>query len=176
MAKQQGQKVNRKQLADVCGVSLPTVDAWVRAGCPFDQKGERGKEWVFDTADVMRWREERARAEAGGTEAQDDAALTRRRKLAETRLAEIELLERMGELAPVAQMERVWSRLLAELQGGLRGAFVMRCATQLLGETDERAFKRVLLGEVDACLSALSDMDLSEDGEGDDDEGAADGT
>jgi len=171
MAKQQGQKVNRKQLADVFGISLPTVDAWVRAGCPYDQKGERGKEWIFDTADVMRWREERARAEAGGQDVQDDAALTKRRKLAETRLVEIELLEKMGELAPVAQMERVWSRLLAELQGGLRGSFVMRCVTQLLGETDERAFKRVLLGEVDTCLSALSDMDLSEPEEDEDDAG-----
>ena len=174
MAKEQGRKVNRKQLADVCGVSLPTVDAWVRAGCPFDQKGERGKEWVFDTADVMRWREERARLEAGGQDVQDDAALTRRRKLAETRLVEIELLEKMGDLAPVTQMERVWSRLLAELQGGLRGAFVMRCATQLLGETDERTFKRVLLAEVDSCLSALSDMELTEPDEDDDSEAADD--
>jgi len=51
MAKGQELKVNGKQLADVFGVSLPTVDAWVRQGCPSDQQGGRGREWVFDTAD-----------------------------------------------------------------------------------------------------------------------------
>jgi phage terminase Nu1 subunit (DNA packaging protein) len=153
-------KANRAELARMFGIALTTVDTWLRLGCPFDQKGAPGREWVFDTADVARWREERARAEAGGQETQDDAALTRRRKLAETRFAELELAKAMGEVGEIAQMERVWSRLLAEFQGSMRGAFVMRCVTQLLGETDERAFKRILLTEVDSCLITLSNMEL----------------
>jgi terminase small subunit / prophage DNA-packing protein len=168
MTKPYGKKVNRTDLAEFFGISLSTVDAWVKAGCPFDQRPvNRGKGWVFDTADVMRWREERARMEAGGQDVQDDAALTKRRKLAETRLVELELAKAMGEVGSIDAMERVWSRLLIEFQTTMRGAFVMRCATQLLGETDERTFKRVLLSEVDSCLTSLSKMDLSEPEDGD---------
>lgn len=173
MAKGQGQKVNRKQLADVFGVSLPTVDAWVRQGCPSDQQGGRGREWVFDTADVMRWREELARADGGGQDTADDNALKRRKLAADVRAAELDLLERMGQVAEIGTMERVWSRMLAELQSSLRGAFVTRCESQLVGETDGRKFKRILLAEVDSALECVATMDLSEpdedDGEADDD-------
>ena len=34
-----GKQVTRQALADVFGVSLPTIDAWVRKGCPFVEKG-----------------------------------------------------------------------------------------------------------------------------------------
>lgn len=161
-------KANRAELAEFFGVALTTVDAWVRLGCPFDQKGSPGREWRFDTAAVVRWREDRARAEAGGQEAQDDAALRRRKQAAETRLVELELAKAMGEVGSIEVMERVWSRLLVEFQSAMRGAFVMRCTTQLLGETDERTFKRVLLGEVDSCLTNLSRMELNEDDFADD--------
>lgn len=171
MAKGQGQKVNRKQLADVFGISLPTVDAWLRSGCPFDQKGERGREWVFDTADVMRWREQLARDDAGDPEAQDDAALKRRKVAAEVKLAELELMQRMGMVADLGVVERAWAKVLAELQSKFRGAFITRCESQLVGETDGRTFKRILLAEVDSTLEVLADMDLTDpdDGEGEGD-------
>ena len=51
-----GRVVNRAGLASVCGVSLPTVDAWVERGCPFLERGSKGREWQFDTADVIEWR------------------------------------------------------------------------------------------------------------------------
>ena len=177
MSKGRGQKVNRKQIADVFGVSLPTVDAWLRAGCPYDQKGERGKEWVFDTADVMRWREQLARDDAGGQDTQDDAALDRRKKLAAARLAELELAQKMGALAPVDHMERVWSRIIAETTSGFRGSFIRRVVSQLLGELDEREFKRVLLAEVDTTLETLANMDPTEvDNDDTDDDGPNDGS
>jgi phage terminase Nu1 subunit (DNA packaging protein) len=48
----------------------------------------------------------------------------------------------------------------------------MRSVTQLIGETDERKFKKILLAEVDASLEVLASMDINaeddpEDGEGD---------
>lgn len=59
-----GRSVNRAELAGVCGVSLPTVDAWVEKGCPFVQRGSKGREWQFDTAAVINWRVDRAVQEA----------------------------------------------------------------------------------------------------------------
>lgn len=172
MARGQGQKVNRSQLADVFGISLPTVDAWVRAGCPFDQRGGAGKEWAFDTADVARWREKRAAEEAAGGDLDDEAALKKRKLLAEVRVSELEALRAMGEVAPVADMQRAITRVMAELQGKMRGAFVSRLVTQLLGETDERAFKRIALAEVDSALEILSGIDVTG---GDEDLPAEDG-
>ena len=173
MARGQGQRVNRSQLADVFGISLPTVDAWVRGGCPFVQRGASGKEWAFDTAEVSRWREQRAADEASGGDVQDEAALKKRKLAADTKIVELEALAKMGDLAPVADMERALTRVMAEMQGKLRGAFVTRVVSQLLGETDERKFKRVLLAEVDSTLEVLAGMDVTAVDE-DEDEGGSD--
>ena len=55
-----GKVVNKADLANIFGVSLPTVDQWVRAGCPVEKRGGLGKEWQFACGDVLRWRCERA--------------------------------------------------------------------------------------------------------------------
>jgi phage terminase Nu1 subunit (DNA packaging protein) len=154
-----GQKVNRKQLAHTFGISLPTVDAWLRADCPFEQKGANGKEWIFDTAVVSRWRVQRAADEAAGTSTADEEALKRRRNLADTLTAEFDLKERMELVAPVEQMERHVSRALAQIKSNLRETLITRCVSQLLGETDKKAFKRIMLAEVDSVLEELAGLD-----------------
>lgn len=178
MAKGKGQKVNRKQLADVFGISLPTVDAWLKAGCPYDQRGGHGKEYVFDTADVMRWREQRAADEAGGSEVADEAALNLRRLRANTLSAELALLKERKLVAPLDQVERTLARVFAEIQSNLRGSLITRLATQLIGETDERTFKRVALAEIDVILESLASMDVmvdsDDEGEDEDEDSAAD--
>jgi len=162
MAKGRGQKVSRRDLAAIFGVSLPTVDAWVRQGCPYDARGGRGKEWTFDTADVARWREERAAADAGSQDV-DLEKLKARRIKAETLLSELELAKAQGLVAPLDQVERVLSRAVAEVQTNLRGRLVTRLVTQLLGETDERQFKRVALAEIDDVLASLANIDITAD-------------
>ena len=47
---------NRAQLANLLEVSLPTVDAWVRKGCPVVERGGRGREWKFFIPEVCNWR------------------------------------------------------------------------------------------------------------------------
>lgn len=49
-------KANKIDLAEWFGVSLPAVDGWVRRGCPYVQKGQKGTPWVFDLRDVAEWR------------------------------------------------------------------------------------------------------------------------
>jgi phage terminase Nu1 subunit (DNA packaging protein) len=51
-----GKKLNRADLADFFGVTLPTIEAWVRKGCPFIEKGGKGKGWVFSSSAVIHWR------------------------------------------------------------------------------------------------------------------------
>lgn len=54
---------NRAELSEYFGVSLVTIDAWVRRGCPYVDRGSRGRPWTFDLAAVVRWREDQARQE-----------------------------------------------------------------------------------------------------------------
>lgn len=50
--------VNRTELAQCFQVSLPTIDSWVRSGCPYLHKGSKGREWQFDMRAVFDWRHE----------------------------------------------------------------------------------------------------------------------
>lgn len=56
----EGRPLNRAELASLCGVSLPTVDNWVEKGCPYVERGSKGREWQFDSAAVIDWRIQRA--------------------------------------------------------------------------------------------------------------------
>ena len=47
---------NKADLANWFGVSLTTADQWLRRGCPYMQRGERGKEWRFDFLAVAKWK------------------------------------------------------------------------------------------------------------------------
>lgn len=170
MAKGRGNKVNRAELASVFGVSLPTIDAWVRAGCPFDERGAgKGKAWVFDTADVAAWRELRARDEAGGADLQDEQALRRRKLAAETALSELELAKAQNLVAPIEQMEKNLAPVFAAITANMRN-IPSRVATLLIGETDERKFKATLLAEIDLVLENLASLDLAAEADEDDDE------
>ncbi len=62
--KSKGQVVNRADLANINGVSLPTIDDWVCRGCPVMQRGARGRAWQFNTAEVRNWRDDDIRAQA----------------------------------------------------------------------------------------------------------------
>ena len=160
--------VNRTQLADVFGVSMPTVDAWVRAGCPVVQRGTRGVEWKFDTADVAKWRQERAVNDATGDKQQDANEIERRTKLAKMRQAELEVAKAMGLVAEIADFERVQSARAAVIRQNLLNV-PGRAVLQLLGETDEATFKQKLRAEIVLALetAATQALDLPEDEDAD---------
>lgn len=165
-----GQAVTRSGLADVFGVALPTVDGWVRGGCPFIQRGGRGKEWTFNTADVAMWLREKSVQEATGETKADESELRRRRLVADTEAAELNLAKAKGEVAPIDQVQRMVMRAFAEVRAGMRN-IPGRVVSQLIGETNERRFKAVLLEEIDQALMSLADADLA----GDDDMDELDG-
>lgn len=174
MAKGRGNKVNRTELAATFGVSLPTVDQWVRDGCPFDQRGAgKGKPWVFDTADVAAWREARARDDGTDDEGADlkrhADRLKARKLMAEAGLAELELAQKMGLVAPVAEFERAQAKVFAVIQQNVMNV-VSRAALSLVGETDEVRFKEVLRRELADALEKAAGADIEDDDADADDE------
>lgn len=48
--------LNKSEIAQFFEVSLPTVESWIRRGCPVVERGSRGKAWVLDALDVAKWR------------------------------------------------------------------------------------------------------------------------
>lgn len=159
MAKGRGQKVNRHQLAGIFGASLPTIDAWVKAGCPFDQRGGRGVEWQFDTADVSRWLQDRATDEASGGVAQDTEALKLRKLRAVTISEELDIAAAKRLVAPIDEIERAQARMNAVIRQNVMAA-VGKAKLQLIGETDEARFDRVLRGVLIDALNAAADADI----------------
>lgn len=154
-----GQTVTRSGLAEVFGVALPTVDGWVRAGCPYITKGGRGKQWEFDTADVAGWLRDRAVSDATGGQVTDEAELRRRKLQAETSKAELELAKAKNEVATIRDFERAQAAVFAEIRTNVMNV-PQRVVIALLGETDETIFKQKLRAELALALEAAATADL----------------
>lgn len=161
-ARTPGKQVNRSGLAETFGVVTVTVDSWVKKGCPFVERGGRGKEWVFDTADIARWLRDMAAAEAGGDNT-DSEEIERRTKRAKMSMVELELLEAQGKVAPVAEFERVQASRYAMIRQNVMNV-PQRAVLQLLGCTNEKEFKAVLRRELTTALetAATAAIDLQD--------------
>jgi phage terminase Nu1 subunit (DNA packaging protein) len=165
--------VNRQDLAAAMGVSLPTVDRWVRDGCPVKQRGRKGIAWEFVLGDVIAWWGERERANAAGSDTSDETELRRRQLLAATGKAELEFAIAKGEVAPVREFERAQAKAMAAIRANVMNV-PARAVLQLLGETDETTFKQRLRAELTLALEQSAQMDF-ELGDDDDDAEGADG-
>lgn len=73
--------------------------------------------------------------------------------------AEIEAAKARQEVASVSTIERNLSGLFAEVRTNLRN-IPDRVVSGLIGMTDEREFKEVLLREIDLTLTALAESDV----------------
>lgn len=157
---------NRQGIAEAMGVSLPTIDKWVREGCPVKQRGRKGIQWEFSVPDVVAWYGERERENAAGGNTATDDELKRRKLRAETGKAELEFAKARGEVAPVAEFERATSKMMAAIRANIMNV-PARAVLQLLGEGDEATFKRTLRAELTLALeqSAAVDFDLDDDDE-----------
>lgn len=164
-----GEILNRTQLAAHLGVAMPTLDDWVRRGCPVVSRGGRGKQWRFNTADVRHWREEFIRASAQDTRTASAEELRRRKLAAETEQAELDLARARADVAPIAQFERAIQKAFGEVRAGIRNVLPGRAARRLLGEMDETRIKAVLVEEIDQQLTVLAEADLIAESDVDDD-------
>ncbi|MBD1388559.1 terminase small subunit [Neiella sp. HB171785] len=46
---------NRKEMAEIIGVTPSTIDTFVEKGAPCIEKGKRGVQSQYDTASFVRW-------------------------------------------------------------------------------------------------------------------------
>ena len=155
-------RLNRAEVAEFFGKSLPTIDRWVKLGCPVVQRGGRGREWQFDSAAVHDWHVQWKLAQAQGSIDQSDLEELRRRKLlAETTLLEAELETNLRKLAPVAHMRRAMASMGALVQQKML-MLPFRLESQLVGETDSRRVRAVLEAEIRQALNDAADTAQAE--------------
>ena len=156
-------QVNRAELAELLGCSLPTITSKVQRGMPYLQKGQRGKEWMFDTADVIGWEKDQAiKNTVGDLSAVSEDEMKRRKLAAETTIVEIEAAKKRGEVAPLHDMETAWRDAVLEFKARIR-LLPSRVAGQLVGLDNETEIKAVLLDEVDQSLTVLSEYSADDD-------------
>lgn len=122
-----GKFVNRADLADTFGISLPTVDAWVKKGCPVVERGSKGRQWVFDTAVVHDWRIQlalsdsvTATASAGGQISKDEA--DRRKAVAQAVVAEVDADEALKSVVSRFDAEALMADFCQALRAGMSNA------------------------------------------------------
>ncbi|GHE88365.1 hypothetical protein GCM10016455_05620 [Aliiroseovarius zhejiangensis] len=158
-----GIQLNRAEMADAMGITPPTLDEWIRRGCPAVQKGARGRPWIFNSAQVMRWREDDVRAQSKGVEVSSKEELNRRKLEAEVELVELELATATALVAPVEEFERAMQKGFAEVRSRLRGVLPARVAARVAALTGETEIKEVLREEIDEVLEALANAALVEE-------------
>ncbi len=49
------QILNKNQLAQSFEVSTNAINGWLSRGCPYVEKGAKGKSWKFNLPDVIKW-------------------------------------------------------------------------------------------------------------------------
>jgi len=87
----------KEDVARIFRVSIPTVDAWVRSGCPFVRQGSRGHAWTFNLADVIAWRFSHVSNSEAGSLVQAQT----RRTLIDCEHRELRLKRYRAELVPI---------------------------------------------------------------------------
>ena len=158
-----GQNVSRAGLAEVFGVALTTVDSWVKKGCPVVVRGHgKGQEWKFNTAQISSWLQDEAVDRATGGIPDDLEELKLREQKAKTELTELELATKKGEVALIAEFERAQAMVFAAIRVNIMNV-PQRAVLQLLGETDERAFKEKLKAELVLALETSAEEELEEE-------------
>jgi len=76
----------------------------------------------------------------------------------------LELATKKGEVALVAEFERMWSLAMGQLRQNILGV-PQRAVLQLIGETDERKFKTKLRAEIVLALEQSAELDWPEEDE-----------
>lgn len=101
-------------LAEWFGVSVPSVDGWLRRGCPHVQKGDKGRPWVFDILEVARWRFGQA-ANPDETRSPEDMSPKERKDWYEGEKVRVGLEVEKGNLITLDEYRKEMARILKQV-------------------------------------------------------------
>lgn len=159
-----GRILSQVEMAEVLDVSTVTLRDWTRNGCPVKEAGAKGRAAKYDTADVIKWREEQA---AGSALNEDHTKVTadeanRRKTLAEARLAELKLEEARGAVVNIEASCMALDAILAKCRARLL-AIPGALAQALTNEPEPAVIRDKVFDEISEALNELSSGDLEDD-------------
>lgn len=155
------QTVNKTELAELQGVSLPTINAWMTQGMPVAAEGGRGKGYEFDNAAVTEWRVSRAQRKAlSGAGSESEAASKKRKVAAEADIAEMKAAQIRGELCIQADLVADIQNDLAKVRARLLG--IPTRAAPMVVALEEQGARQLLQELVHEALEELSSVNLDE--------------
>lgn len=110
-------RANKAQAAQFFGISLPTLERWIRDGAPVVQQGTRGVSWILDLRQIAEWKY----GAWNGCELNPETLPPTERKAwydGETRRRALQ--ERDRELIPAAEVEQVIATAFGAIAQGMR--------------------------------------------------------
>lgn len=158
-----GQVVNKAGLGRVAGVTLKTVDDWVRRGLPVLTKGTNGQQWRIDTAAAIDWivSQRVALARAQGvtpSSAGGDLDLNEQRARESKERADKYALENAKarrELIPIEDVIDHWGKMISAAKRQLRGVPVRARSAGVLPDLSPQGAAD-LLRLIDEALPELA--------------------
>lgn len=186
-------RCNRRTLADFLAVSLPTITNWIDEGLPFTIQGSKGKEWEFESAEVLTWwaankaRQKDGRTTSGRQDKNDpfadptgeitetleeaqlrkESALADKHQLAAAREAEILVPIDEVKAIVVEENARVRARLLSIPNAVRPIALVHLNNNRKASEKLVSAVEAVIVDALTEVASYMGGVPESEDGDGD---------
>ncbi len=151
-----GIELTREKVADFFAVSLPTVDVWLRRGCPGQKVGTR---WSINSAEVSQWLRDRERQDALGETAAIDETEARRRKIAaEASLAELDLAMKQAAVVPIAMYEAQIAAMIGAARAKLLNLGA-KVGPLVLGMDSPAEARAIIDGAVHEVLAELGEFD-----------------
>jgi len=148
-----GREVNKTEAADFFGVSIGTVDQWIRRGLPSER---REKNVVLNTAQVTQWLEAQASERvASGAMPSGTVDEARVRKItADAALAELQLERERGEVVRIEDVAKAIADEYAATRAKLL-AIPTKLAPRIAIETNEHTCRELLAREITEALNEL---------------------
>lgn len=139
--------LNRSQISKALNISLPTVDIWVRNGCPHERKG---KKYIFSLPEVYKWKKLQDKGEVGSLEIE-------RARLAKEQADKYSLdnAVKRGELVPVGDVTRVWESRIGACRSRLLG-LPGRISPHVVACSNVAEVKALLERYIYECLDDLA--------------------
>ena len=140
----------RTDAAEFFGVSLPTIDAWIRKGAPVKKRNARGGVGGLNLADLARHRIKTAQ----GRDRDPVAERARRDSEAADKLA-LDNARTRGELLDLTETRLSWVGTMTEVKQRIL-ALPASLAPQVIGATTEEA-RGLIEAAIHDALSSLAD-------------------
>lgn len=147
--------VNREEMASIIGKSGPTLDEFVRRGCP---GRKAGRQWEFDTGKVIEWLINQAKKNSAPSK---KGEVELRIAEAEAELKEYKVAETRGLLIAVKDANEALEGRLTTFKS-LISAMPGRVAQAVAASNDPAEVLRILKAEVAEALNGMGKHEFTD--------------